>query len=382
MSRAAPPSFLLMMEDYKDSYTRAIEGDRRMRRLPYAEMARAAFGLGLFYGDSYLHAFAERGLPAEQVVPMCRPLQYRWAAEQGLWTTPTLFGRNPMRWYWKRRYGEGPLRWSLRRIAAEQVRRARPDVLWVFSGIPVQREDLASWRRHAGSVALWWSCPLNERFPYDGFDLILSCIPQLVDEFRRRGLRAELVPHAFDARLGALAQPGPRLGRVAFVGNLSRDHSERTRFLEALAGAVELDFYGPSVDMLPQDSPLRGRYRGPAWGHDLYRIYGSYAVVVHKNLDMAGASASAKRLFEATGMGACLVTEASDDLGNLFRPGHEVLTYSGLDDCLALLRGLLDDPARAAAVGRAGQARTLRDHTYTARVGQILDCMEPALRPA
>lgn len=381
MSSGAPPSFLLMMEDYKDAYTRAINGDTRLRRLPYGAMAREAFGLGLFYGDSYLHAFAERGLPAEQIVPMCRPLQYRWAAEHGVWTPPALLGRNPLRWYWKRRYGEAPQRWALRRIAAEQVRRARPDLLWVFSGIPVKPEDLEQWRRHAGRLILWWSCPLEAGFPYAGFDLILSCIPQLVAEFRGRGLRAELVPHAFDARLTRLATAGPRLPRVAFVGNLSPDHSERTVFLEALAREVELDFYGPSVAMLPADSPLRARYKGPAWGQELYKIYGSYAVVVHKNLDLAGSAASAKRLFEATGMGACLLTEASDDLPRLFKPGVEVMTYTGLADCLSLLRELLADPARAAAVGRAGQARALSDHSYGARVGQLLEYVEPAALP-
>lgn len=382
MTSAAPPSFLLLMEDYKNSYTEAIEGNPRLRRLPYAEMAQAAFGLGLFYGDSYLHAFAERQVPAEQMLPMCRPLQYRWAAERGIWTPPALFGRNPIRQCWKWRYGETPQRWALRRITAEQVRRSRPGVLWVFSGIPVTRDDLERWRPYAGKLVLWWSCPLDERIPYDGFDLILSCIPQLVTEFRRRGLRAELVPHAFDKRMSSAAPSAARTQRVAFVGNLSKDHRERTRFLETLAGAVELDLYAPSIDMLPQGSPLRARYCGPAWGRDLYRIYGSYAVVVHKNVDVAGEAASAKRLFEATGMGACLVTEMSDDLGQLFQPGAEVLTYSSVDQCVAILRGLLDDPTLALRIGKAGQARTLRDHTYTARVDRIIDCLELAAAPA
>lgn len=373
MNRTPAQSFMLLMEDYKDSYTRALNERPQLRRRPYAEQAAELFGLSIFYGDSYLSAFAAAGLTASQVVPMCRPLQYRWAAEHQLWTPPAIMMRNPLRGIWKRRYGETPVRTALRRIVDAQIREARPDVLWVFSGVPVRQADLDRWRQYAGQIILWWSCPLDEQIPYAGFDLILSCIAPLVGEFRRRGCRAEYLPHAFDARAcaGVPALEAGRIPRVAFVGNLSPDHRGRTQFLDALARQVELDFYGMGVEQLPADSPLRARYRGPVWGKDLYRVYGSYELVVHKNVDVAGSSASAKRLFESTGMGACLVTEASDELDRLFDRGTEVVVYRDLHDCIATIARLLADPARARAIGERGRRRTLTDHSYAARVAQI-----------
>ena len=93
------------------------------------------------------------------------------------------------------------------------------------------------------------------------FDLVLSSIEPLVEEFRRRGLRAELMHHAFDGRvLSRIAPSHGRRPRVAFVGNLTRDHRERIRFLDEFSRRVELDFYGLGVELLPLDSPMRARW--------------------------------------------------------------------------------------------------------------------------
>jgi len=223
---------------------------------------------------------------------------------------------------------------------------------------------------------LWWSSPLTTGFPYDGFDLILSGIPSLVQHFQKQGLKAAYLPHAFDYRtLQFIPSFTNRVPRVAFLGSLSRNHKERIEFLDALSRQIEIDFYGNGLDLLPDDSPLRTRYKGTAWGRDLYAVYGSYPIVLHKNIDMAGKSASAKRLFEATGMGACVVTEAGDDLEGLFQPERELVTYSSFEECVDKIKYLLENQDKALQIGRMAQNRTLTDHTYERRVKKIMNCM-------
>jgi len=181
------------------------------------------------------------------------------------------------------------------------------------------------------------------------------------------------MPHAFDARILDRVRPAEeRVGRVAFVGNITPDHRERMEFIDALSREVEVDFFGHGADRFPSDSPLRARARGPVWGDDLYRVYADYALVIHKNIDIAGRSASAKRLFEAAGVGACVLTEDSDDLGVLYAPGAEIVTYTNVGDCIEKARELLADPERATRLGQAAQRRTLAEHTYRSRVDQVL----------
>ena len=366
--------WLLLMEDYQASYTEAYKADPKLHSLPYKVCAERLFSRAIYYGDAYIHALTSCGFSAEQVVPLCQPLQFKWADGADVW--------NPSEWIAKLPMNSGsPViirqlldRWVLSRILAKQIVSRRPEFVWLFSGVPVAAREVRRWRRYTGHTLLWWSCPLWEDFPYGEFDLILAAIPSLIRVFEEQGIRAAYLPHAFDHRI---IQRVPclesRIPRVAFVGSLSPGHTDRISFLHALSRRVPIDFYGSGVQFLPKDSPLRHSYRGQAWGEDLYSVYGSYLVVVHRNIDVAGTSASAKRLFEAAGMGACVVTESSDGLSSLFAPGEEIVTYSDLEECGAKIETLLSDPAKARAIGQKAQARTLQDHTYYQRTRTLLD---------
>jgi spore maturation protein CgeB len=375
-------SVMLLMENYGDSYSNAIEGDPLTRALPYAEMAAAAWDQAIYYGDAYVEAMHAAGLAAEQVVPLCRPLQYAWAAENGIRTPPLWLDRRPFRWPWTRRGRGKPSDAALSRIVDVQVEAFQPDVLWVFSGVPVTRRDIARWRRSCGKVVLWWSCALRDDVPYDAFDLILTGFPPWVDEFRRRNVRAEYLPHAFDARMASLSVPSwdRRSPSVAFVGNLSSAHHERISFLEAVSRQVDMDFYGAGIEHLPDGSPLRSRYRGAAWGRDMYAIYGRHALVLEVSGDLPGRWSFSKRLFESTGMGACLVTEETTNLPDLFTPGEEVATYTDLRSCVETIGELTSHPARASEIAMAGQRRTHTSHTYDARVADLINLL--SLEPA
>jgi hypothetical protein len=360
------------MQNYLGFYTKVIETNSHIGSLPYQMCLKQLFSMLFYYGGSYIDAMASQGLSAEQIVPMCQPLQYKWAAEQGVRTLPSWVSKFPFRLFWASGLNKSIRHWDCSRILNEQIKRLRPRFIWVFSGIPVSRDNLLKWRSYAERIFLWWSSPLSPVFPYDGFDLILSGIPSLVRYFQMQGFNAVYLPHAFDHKiLQCVPSVTKRVPRVAFVGRLSRRHTERIKFLDSISRHVEVDFYGHGFDFLPKDSPLRARYHGPAWGKDLYTVYSSYSIVFHKNIDMAGNSASAKRLFEATGMGACVVTELGDNLEDLFQPEREIVTYSSLEECVDKIKYLIENPEDALKIGKSGQNRTLTEHTYERRVRQL-----------
>jgi spore maturation protein CgeB len=82
------------------------------------------------------------------------------------------------------------------------------------------------------------------------------------------------------------------------------------------------------------------------------------------------------RLFEATGMGSCLVTDWKTNLKNLFQPEIEVVTYKSSEECIEKVHYLLDHDKERRAIATAGQKRTLRDHTILVRVKQIDDLIQ------
>jgi spore maturation protein CgeB len=77
----------------------------------------------------------------------------------------------------------------------------------------------------------------------------------------------------------------------------------------------------------------------------------------------------ATRVFEAAGAGACLITDEWEGIDMFLEPGREVLVARDGGEVAAHVGGL--DAERAAAIGAAGRARILAEHTYARRAAQV-----------
>lgn len=86
------------------------------------------------------------------------------------------------------------------------------------------------------------------------------------------------------------------------------------------------------------------------------------------------------RLFEATGVGTCLLTDAADNLAELFDPDREVVTFRDADECRERIRSLLVHDAEREAIARAGQARCLACHTFRHRAPQLDEWLRGVVR--
>jgi len=74
------------------------------------------------------------------------------------------------------------------------------------------------------------------------------------------------------------------------------------------------------------------------------------------------------------------VTDEKDNLGELFRSGGEVVAYRSADDAIDKIRHYMQHPDQAAAIARAGQQRTLSEHTYRHRMQELSDILGRYLR--
>ena len=124
---------------------------------------------------------------------------------------------------------------------------------------------------------------------------------------------------------------------------------------------------------------LRPHLRPPLFGLEMFAALRRAAVTLNVHADVSVSHASNLRLFEATGVGTCLLTEARANLSDWFVPGQEVVTWESPADCVRQIQGLLDDPARCEAIATAGQARTLQEHTTGRRAARLLELLADRL---
>lgn len=361
---------ILLVHTYYPEYLADLyASDPGLGHLDFNQQQQRILDTGFCLADAYSNALRGLGCAARDVIVNADPAQARWATEHGLTPSGNIHDRR-------------------REIVHAQVNHYRPDVLYVFEWCPLGDAFLADIKPNVGLLVGQIASPLRENRTYGAYDLMISSWPPLVSHFRSEGIHAEPLRLAFDARvLDRLsgAQVGADSLRpqydVTFVGGFALSHTDRIAWLEDLLSEIDIDVFGYGVETTPQSSAIRTHHRGHAWGWRMYEVLRRSRVTLnrHAHIDIRGTIntnlANNMRLYEATGAGTCLVTEHRDNLEELFHPGGEVVAYEDGRDCVQKVRHYLEHEDERVAIAKAGQRRTLRDHTYTARMAELLEIL-------
>ncbi len=331
--------------------------------------------------DFYSRHLNDLGCEAIDLIANCAPLQAAWLREHGSRAASAMALAVPHRFYRLPVVG-GALAAlpGYLSVVMAQIRSLKPDIVYC--------QDLSffpSWALKAlkpdirlvvGQIAYL----LPPRQFLDGYDLILTSFPHFVPRIRDIGIASEYFRLGFDPRVKSAFEGVQRDIDVSFVGAIGRSHGNAHTLLERLCRETPIKVYGYGVEDLPANSPIRKRYESEVWGLDMFGILARSRITVNRHIGVAENYANNMRLYEATGMGATLVTDRKDNLADLFEPGVEVETYSDPEEAVAKVAELLRDPERCCSIGAAGAARTLRDHTYSVRMAQLRDILEKHLR--
>lgn len=395
---------------WKNFYTKKSELNNKSYALQKEALDYDGFG----WSDFWQHALTELGYNVMEIIANIEPLQKMWSIEHDF-----KFSQNS---------------WILS-IAFEQVKTFQPTVLFLDDYSTFSNRWIAELRQACPSIQLvisWCGAPYQNSDIFKAHDFVLSCIPELVEQFRKMGHCSNHINHAFDSRILERLPPitEPQVD-CSFVGQIVRNnqyHLERERVLEQLAAQLPIQIYCPATGMNWKDQAKamisRGVYEGmqvlqqlgisktwlsqlpkigklaacsdrprlpinprlqpfmwPAvFGLEMFQTLQNSKTTFNSHINISPRSASNMRLFEATGVGSCLVTDWKDNIRTLFEPDTEVVTYRTAEECVEKVRWLLDHPDQRATIAQAGQARTLKDHTFTHRAIQLHELITETLK--
>lgn len=263
-----------------------------------------------------------------------------------------------------------PFDLDLEQTLVEQARFLRPDVILNQSVSEVESRVLQRMRPYSRLIVGQIASPLPDKETYSAYDLMISSLPNFVTYFRKRGVPAELSRLGFEPTVLDRVSTVERDVPLSFVGSITTDHKRRFEFLETLAARTDIAIWG-RIDV-PADSPIRTRYRGEAWGTDMYGVLARSKITVNQHIDIAESYANNMRLYEATGMGALLVTDWKDNISDLFEPDREVACYRDAEDAVAAIHRYLEHEDQRAEIAAAGHRRTLTQHRYRDRTDELL----------
>lgn len=367
----------------------------------YAEQMQHIMAEGYGWADFFASHLRSFGVDAHEIIANALPLQQAWAREHGIKT-------------------------SDKETVIAQLKALQPDVVFLQDSFKFNGAWVTHLREQVPSIkqVLGWCCvPCSDKNlqQFKVFDYILTCHPGYYQELTEKGLRMHQLNHAFEASLL------PKIGDdkrqdidCIFIGSLATGegyHSTRIKMLEQfIESNIKLNIYGTWLNqsfikyLLKQGIYLASRslkiieysewgkqisrfnkviaknqqppiprsskvlntvLQPPLYGIDMLSVLSCAKVGLNFHIDAAGRYAGNIRLYEVTGVGSCLLTDEKENLHQLFERDTEVVTYKSADECLEKAKWLLDHPKEREAIAKAGQARTLRDHTYEKRAAQL-----------
>ncbi len=349
---------------FYDQYLEAFYRARpQLAAQDHATQLRELLDDGFGWPPAVGRRLAELGHEVDIVIANAEPLQRAWASENGV------------------QFPEGSWQAAVPTI---QVRRFRPDVLWMGSNFRYFGAWLRSVREQCGRVVAWTAAPLPVSLDLAGIDCMFTSHENFVREFRSRGVRCERVLPCFEtAVLTPLGAPERDIP-VSFVGSLSWAHGERIRAMNHVARETPLEIWTVRPRLLSRSAlrpafwkawwntrDLMRRSHGEVYGRGLYDVMLRSRIAVNVHIGVAGGLAGNMRMFEATGCGALLLTEQASNLGELYVPGQEVVSSADTDDLIGRIRHYVAHPDEAARIAAAGQRRTHAQYSSQARAREI-----------
>ncbi len=352
-------------------------------REQHAALMQDCFG----WVDYWKNALERYGYTVWDLIGNAEPLQKAWAKEYGVKYT----GDN---WF--------------NDIVAAQIKRYKPDVVFINDYNAYTPSFVRQIRQECPSIKLvygWCGAPYRDAGVFSECDMVLSNISRVVDDLYGAGLRAEKMHHAFaPVLLDRLGREGNSQLDFVFIGSVflkSEFHIRRAQTLAELLNATDLEIWGHVGTASHSRSGkkrgisgfigrayaamfgkgrnsesdqdrrnltyLRDRIKPPVYGLRMFEKLKNTRISFNSHIDLSLNESSNMRMFEATGVGSCLLTERSRNIDEIFEPDTEVVTYENANDAVEKVTYLLDNEDLRKRIAGAGQRRTLRDHTFDVR---------------
>ncbi len=365
MSNTAPR--VLFVQTFYPEFLHTLYAEQpQLKSLPFAEQSAAVFDTAFGIGDAYSHELRTLGCDAREVICNAEILQSQWAGENDV----NLIGNEHDR---------------RRQILAAQIAHFQPDVLYVFEWSPLGDTFLAEIKSQVGSLVGQIASPLPTNRTFAAYDLMVSSFPPIVKHFNELGVQAAHLRLGFDRRVLDRLADKSKVYDVTFVGGFAPSHPDRISWLETLLEDFDINVFGYGQEQIAEESPVRTKHHGERWGRAMFDVLHQSRITLnrHAHIDVRGcidtSYANNMRLYEATGVGTCLITESRSNLADLFVPGREVVTYRDDRECVEKVRYYLAHAEARREIAKAGQARALQEHTYAHRMADLKEILTQAL---
>jgi|WetSurMetagenome_2_1015567.scaffolds.fasta_scaffold71104_2 spore maturation protein CgeB len=394
--------FVKVSTFYRDYLRDYYKRNPQIAQKPYSEQYYHLMSDRFGWSDYFEKNLGKIGIDAYELISNAYPLQNAWAKEKNL----ILTGND---------------------LILSQLKHINPDIVFIqdintFNGnwIKFIKNEIPSIRKIIG----WCCSPYNKEqlSLYKVFDFMITCSPQFNIEFQKNGMKSFQLSHAFEPIILEQIKENNEhpIIDLLFTGSLiaGKDfHDERLYILNKLIeSGIDISIYAnlfhdnPSTLLAKQliylfsksinkiklkklllknqtlkkindlkQFPRNPKYpeklinisKKPVYGLEMLKALSKAKISLNIHGGIAGDYAANIRLYEITGVGSCLLTDWKKNLDDIFDVDNEIVTFKNTQECIEKVKWLVDHPKDCQEIARAGQRRTLEEHTYENRIIQL-----------
>lgn len=370
--------FLIISPIRSEAYQRFYSEQPMLEHLPHEEQIQTIESDLNTAPWLYAKNLRLLGHDALMVAPSNELAQKVWAREHSIDINPD--------YRWRFRFRKGIVPWLsvvpdkewYYKVLAAQIKRYKPDVLLNMAMAKIKPEFIQEMNAYVKyTMAQFGGFHPPENLDISCYDLVVSPCAPTVDLLLQKGVKAQLVSFGFERAILPELNNNEKSYDISFVGTIGQHGFEaRTSWLEEICTRFpQFRIWGPSIEGLSPDSPIRKVYQGQAWGLKMFQIFRDSKIVFNIHSDYFSFAHNV-RLFEITGTGSMLLTDRIPNLSKLFVPGKEVAAFQSLEECNRLIKYYLEHDSERESIAIAGQQRTLQDHSYFQRMQELLEIVQ------
>ena len=254
----------------------------------------------------------------------------------------------------------------------QEVARLNPDIVYCLNINLLPPENAANIRKRGIILVGQIASPLPPRKYYSNYDHIFSAMPSIVKKLGEESISSSHKMLGFNPVFSKFSKAWKdREITSIFIGSLGRHHKNSFALLRAAADAdPNLRIYSPTMPRELHTLGLGANYHGKAFGTEMYQLLGNSKLVINRHAGFAKGLSANLRMYEATGMGAALLTEKTENLPQILSE-NEVYSYKTLSDVRKVVSKLQTDEDQIRQVASRGSVKTKEHHTVTHRAREI-----------
>lgn len=286
-------------------------------------------------------------------------------------------------------------------IILRQIKDCSPDVVIIYPPELFDESFIAEIKSLNRNILIGGYDGMNRQNvqKYNGYDFVITCSSYISRYYESHNILTYPLEFAFDTSVSNRLKESERSFSVGFSGSITPHlHQNRFELLSYMVKrtpiVISSEYTIGNIPSFNIKHTLKaiGRWDksyfdafliylrniGPKYGIAMYQFLKDSKICLNAHGSEINFAANV-RLYEATGVGSCLLTDWKENIGEIFEPGKEIVTYSSKEEAVDKIRFLIRHDNERKRIASKGRERTLENYTYTKRIEGVIQFIQSIL---